>query len=443
MLATKTLPDKHELLAASEQAVRHLISQVQENGYISAAKDYWWYKPHWIRDSSWIAISLIRFARYSSGSNPTLARDALSAADKIIAFNMDVVRKHAANLQRAIDAPYEHPDFMKLSHRIPARVGIDGKFYHGGGINDVQEEGRHHSWLMQHDNIPLIMLSIKERVSSFGMSDGIRNFIDSNIDLMLKYVGKIYVAECSNAWEIKTDMLHAYDIAAAHAFFRAAEYLSEIGVTRITKDEIKTIETGIYRRKDNGTERCASPAEFLKDLFVEDGRLYSNKRPGASRPEKDLGFDAEELFIFTEFGLSKELGPEIEHNTISLIKSELFAGHELPVRFKDDTYYKGGRWLLLGLEMANYETAQGNTEQAERTIRYVIDKYKGSYPEQEIIDPAHPEADMDGLYAANGSKPIQDLAWSYAALINSTVKLLSGYEKEAIQQQPQISLRRR
>ncbi|EQD43726.1 glycoside hydrolase 15 [mine drainage metagenome] len=428
MLATRTLPDKSELSSVSERAVHYLISQVEENGYISAAKDYWWYKPHWIRDSSWIAISLIRFARYYSGINSKLAQEALQSADKIINFNVSVVRNRTGSMQKAIDTPYESPEFMRLSHRIPARVGREGTLYFGDGINDTGENDTTRSWLMQYDNIPLITLSIKERLSAFGSTESIRNFLSTNLETMLKYVGKTYIAECSNAWEVRTDMLHAYDIAAAHAFFRAAEYFADTGITNITKSNIKEIETGIYRHNENGEIKCAGPAEFLHDLFIKDSRLYANKRPNLSSPETNLGFDAEEIFIFTEFGLSGNLlGDGIEENTISAIKNELFSGHELPIRFNDDTYFKGGRWLLLGLEMANYELSKGKIENAEKTVNYITERYKGSYPEQEIVDPANPNTDMYDLYAANGYKPIQDLAWSYAAMVNTTVKILEHY----------------
>ncbi|MGC8670176.1 MAG: hypothetical protein ACP5TL_03430, partial [Candidatus Micrarchaeia archaeon] len=56
-------------------------------------------------------------------------------------------------------------------------------------------------------------------------------------------------------------------------------------------------------------------------------------------------------------------------------------------------------------------------------------KYKGSYPEQEIVNPASPNTDQGNYYALNGYKPIQKLAWSYASMIIASTTIM---EKEKL-----------
>ncbi|MGC8538771.1 MAG: hypothetical protein ACP5MK_02800, partial [Candidatus Micrarchaeia archaeon] len=179
-------------------------------------------------------------------------------------------------------------------------------------------------------------------------------------------------------------------------------------------ERISEIENGSYK---------GGPLGFVKDFFISNGILYDTRMPFSDAPLTSLGVDSSTIFIFNRFGISGEMlgNGKIEKDTIREIDEKLFAGNTLPVRFLSDTYFKGGRWLLLGLEFSRYYSAHGKLDKGKEIIDYVLEKYGNSYPEQEIVNPAT-GIDWEGYLKRNGNNPIQNLAWSYASVIDAIIE---------------------
>jgi hypothetical protein len=413
---------EHYLTVAS-RAADYLISKVADNGYISASADYTWYHPHWFRDSSWISVALLRYADLAMQRGiEQKASSAFDVASRIINFNLNAIGNFSQNIRSLDEISFEKPDFFSLQHHMPSRVGPFGSLYFGDSIDDNAEKNVKRSWLIQYDSIPLILYSINEKSKLFGLGSSEISFLKEHARDIAEYLGKIYVTECASAWEINQQFLHAYDIASIYAGLEALKEISAKYEINISPKEITAIEGRIF---DGG------PIAFLKKFFVKDGILYNEKKPFSNAPLPD-SIDASEIFIFLNFGISAQsLGnSDIERNTISKMEIELFNDNMLPIRFKGDTYYKGGRWLLLGMAFAEYYIEKGLYNKGVRIVDYVINKYNGSYPEQEIVNPAS-DIDMNNFYALNGYKSIQNLAWSYAAVIMATVALINSKEKES------------
>ncbi len=420
--AFRTAKVREKYLESLSEAADYLIRNTSESGYTPASADYVWYLPHWFRDSSWIATSLIRYADFLGCKTPGSA-EALSAASRIISFNTRAIGRFASNIRSLDEITFENHDFFNLEHHMPSRVNPFGKFYADNRIDDTKEMHTEHSWLMQYDTIPLILYSLNEKQRLFGLGDSEILFLRDNARGIAEYMGKIYITECASAWEINQGMLHAYDVASIHMGFEALKNISKSHGIGITHSEIEKIANRVF---------AGGPDAFLRKFFVADGILYNERKPFAEGPLEG-SLDASEIFAFLNFGASDVLGNEdIERNTIELMEKELFGGNMLPIRFMGDTYYKGGRWLLLGLAFAEYYIKRGETEKGRRIIDYVIGKYEGSYPEQEIVNTAS-ETDMFGFYASNGYRPIQNLSWSYAALIMATIELLRADGRSALE----------
>jgi len=413
---------EHYLTVAS-RAADYLISKVADNGYISASADYAWYHPHWFRDSAWISVALLRYADLAMRRGiEQKASSALDAASRIINFNLNAIGNFSQNIRSLDEIPFENPDFFSLLHHMPSRVGISGSLYVGNSIDDNTEKNVKRSWLIQYDSIPLILYSLNEKSKLFGLGSSEISFLKEHARDIAEYLGRIYVTECASAWEINQQFLHAYDIASIYAGLEALKEISSKYEINISPNEITAIEGRIF---DGG------PIAFLKKFFVKDSILYSEKKPFCNAPLPD-SIDASEIFIFSNFGISGQaLGnSNIENNTISKMETDLFNNNMLPIRFKGDTYYKGGRWLLLGMAFAEYYIGKWSYNKGAKIIDYVINKYEGSYPEQEIVNPAS-DVDMNNFYALNGYKPVQNLAWSYAAVIMATVALINSKEKKS------------
>lgn len=397
-------------------AASHLINETAHNGYISAAQDYSWYKPHWFRDSSWVAISLLAYYNFDRRRNATLASRALETAGWIIDFNIDSVGRFMGNISRLESIDYEDPDFFSLKYHMPSRCSADHGFFKSSTIDDTLENNVKHSWLMQYDSIPLILLSLQKKQDYAGLDEHERHFLNTNIETMLKYLGKIYITECPSMWEIDIGMLHFYDVSAIRSSFNFAKRLADERIIGMSIDDIDGIEKRYYKGGTLG---------FIKKYFLNDGVIYSEKKPFSESPEIQRGFDGSEIFAFNYFGIDSDSlgnGPVVEH-TIKKMEKSLLGNNVLPIRFNGDIYFTGGRWLLLGLEFANYYAKHGNIGRARLIVDYIESKYRGDYPEQEIIDPASPGIDQGNYYALNRYMPIQKLAWSYAGMIIASTAL--------------------
>lgn len=506
-------------LHATRHAAHYLSIQVDKDGYISAAKNYMWYKPHWLRDSSWIAISLLRYAAFAKENkmHERTSTEALNAASRIINFNIRALMHNMSKIKRygeignplptrlghdmedailffsylPYTIPYRvsgqmkairqfttfsnvktesniffkvnrlpirmgeyakglskyfisdqlayapqrikyHANVLKhyvvpsknkenvysLAYHPPARIGHDYDIYRDYTINDLAMVTSNNARgeeinLFQHDSVPLILISLKEKAALFGLNKKETEFLRTNANDLLEYLGRIYDTPTANAWEIRGNRLHAYDTGAVYASFRAMEYFSENKMIGNSKEKIYKIENMTYE---------GGPAKFMNQ-FIRNGIIYGCKKPSKKDPEFDNGMDCAEIWLFSEFGIDKVVGKDITKATISQIDKTLFSGNMLPYRFPNDWYFTGGRWLLLGLSFADYFARMGRIERAKSIVDYVIDKYHGSYPEQELVNPANPGY-KDPWFIKNGRKTIQDLAWSYAALIIACLSIV-------------------
>ncbi|MEM3215492.1 MAG: hypothetical protein QXS17_01085 [Candidatus Micrarchaeaceae archaeon] len=395
-------------------AAKYLIGQVKDTGYISASSTYFFYTPHWFRDSSHIAIALDDFADFFKHANPELSEAAANAANRINTFNLRAIEYYTDSIKRALALKYEDKEFYMLSSHIPARISEHFGLFKGSDGKEQINDTMNDRWLVQYDTLPLVLLAIYNEQNTVGISEYEKNSIKEHAELWSSYLGKIYQTPSSDSWETpETNYIYFYNVAA---IFKAKEVLKQFassGIANITADKIEQLFNELYKNR--------GIIGALKD-FVKDGIVYSRRMP-FKEPDTYFGVDSEELFAFTKFGISnKELGEGVEEKTIKKIEEELFSNYMLPIRNLHDEYFCGGRWLLLGLEYANYKLSRGDIDSAKKRIDYIADNYSHSMPEQEILAPAHPESAYGAELIRNNKGPIQKLNWSFAAFIHSAIQ---------------------
>ena len=428
--------DVHE--RAFKRAVRHLVGEVEQNGYMRASAVWKAYDPNWFRDSSIAAISL--FAAYKDliRKDPILAQEALEAGRRITSFSAASLRNFLPNIKEGFTIPIEDHSHFNLCYHIPARVGRNLGYYNGilgtryfERISD-NEHINYNTGLRQNDTIPLILLSLVHEEFHAGLNVAKREFLSTNIRTLLEYVGRNYSLECANMWEMEHGFVHSYDVGAADAAFQSARFFAKRGIVDINDKEISRFE------KLNG-DCPGGPAEFLNKYFIKEGVIYRSKHPMGDI-ERGNGVDGALAHMLSIFEISdRSLGRMgIEKKTMEIVERDLFGGRSksepnaLPLRvsFEEYNYFKDGRWLPVGLAFATYYSNIGERKKASSIIDYVIRKWEdGTYekglPEQEIIDPMNPNGDHGDYLRSNNGKPIEDLAWSYAALILA----ISKYEE--------------
>ena len=411
MLASQTLSSDTAALADSttlalsyrkemQHYAEYLISQVSESGFMKASKTFDWYSMHWFRDSSFVAMALLRSSRIIADDNKELAERMIGAAHRINSFNMGVVERRIGSIHNALNIDLSnHEEFFRLSNHVPARIDADGNLHR----YDSAQETAAHSWLLQHDSVPLLVCSLYDEMNVKGYRDS-SAFLDKNREVLLAYLVKIIKTECSDAWEERGTMLHAYDVGAIYAAIKKISDPLNMQPEAMLRGKGWRIDESML---DGGR------AAFLKQMFVHGGVIYSQRQPFSDSPDTNFGVDGSELYLFSQFGIGKALGdPKIEEETVRKIEEDLFAGNVLPVRYKHDPYRGGGRWLLLGLRYADYVISKGQTGKGARIIDYVASKFAYELPEQDMVNVETPEE-----VKADGS--IEWLAWSYGEMLNA------------------------
>ncbi|MEM3781907.1 MAG: hypothetical protein QXT43_03035 [Candidatus Micrarchaeaceae archaeon] len=406
-------------------AAKYLIGQVSSSGYTRASDAFFPYTPHWFRDSSYIAIALDDFASFSKRINPSLSEEAANAANRINTFNLEAIEHYESSMRRALRLTYEDQEFYRLSSHIPARVNERFGLFSASDGRFKLEDTADSRWLVQYDTLPLVLLAVFNEMHTVGISEYEKSKISKHALLWTEYLGKVYQTPSSEAWETdETDYIYFYNVAA---IFKAKEILKQFagsGMVSATAEEIERAFNFLY--KNGGI------AGALRD-FVKDGIAYARRLP-FNGPDTSFGIDAEQIFAFTRFGIGdNELGAGVEEKTMAKISQDLIGGNMLPIRNASDVYFCGGRWLLLGLEYANYELSKGNIESAKRRIDYILSKYRNSMPEQELVNPAHPESARGKEFLAqNGNEPIQRLNWSFASFTDSALFLNYALQKDVL-----------
>jgi GH15 family glucan-1,4-alpha-glucosidase len=396
-----------------ERFGKHLLNEIGTNGYIQASSRYSPYKPHWIRDSSFIAISLFNIARFlRDADKESEAKKYIEAASRINTFNMNVIERRIERIKQTIQIPYEDERHYLLDSHIPARVGPSMDLFVDKNLNDITS---YNKWLIQHDTVPLFIMSLESERLALGTLTNIRKqFLDSNAVTLGRYLNKIALTPSSNAWEMETDFMHPYTTSAIYAGKRSLARL-------LVKENPRLLGEHWEGFIDN------TPIIEMLRLDVNNGVAYRRRKP-FSDPDTNAGVDSEEIFMFSRFGISDlDIGAGVKDKTIALIEKDLFSGHMLPLRNLNDVYFLGGRWLLLGLEYARYLAFDGDLENASEIISYVLGKHSSSMPEQEIINPANPESREGAIdLQRNNGLPIQHLNWSYAAATEAMLSTINA-----------------
>ncbi len=441
----------------------YITAQISETGYMKASHNYSFYIPMWFRDSCFTSMILTEASDFYQNN----AFQHKSAS--LLNFMWKSSEKFLNNIKRGIEIPLEKPNFFDIINHFPARIGEDGWYRGHRGMesdNPFLTSMEHSNWLRQYDSVPLLIGATAEYIKKFGVKDieGSLQYIKDTLPGMIEYMIKIYKTPCSNLWEMDTDKIHSYDVAAIYYGMNSAmeivKYIKKDLKNELIEDydEIKKIKSKDYNSlKSDDKDKikifsekdalCNDEAinsidlqdikkkleeinKFLNDYFIRDGIVYKSKnvfkpdRSGfESEPIKEV--DSGQIFIFTKFK-PPCVTQEVQENTMNKIEKDLFSGNVLPIRFKGDSYFLGGRWPLLGLEAANWYLENGKKENAEKIIDYITDKYlanSNAIPEQEIINPASTYDPADYL-SKNNNRPISDLAWSESAYLGSVIKYL-------------------
>ncbi|MBE2268275.1 MAG: glycoside hydrolase family 15 protein, partial [Anaerolinea sp.] len=206
------------------------------------------------------------------------------------------------------------------------------------------------------------------------------------VDLTARYLAALWQSPCYDCWEERGGDVHISTIAAIYAGLNAAERLVPRLNFGATKAAIKT---------------------FIATVGMTPGGELA-KSVGLNMVDANLL-----LAALPDDGLFKPDDP-VMLRTVARIERDLLAhGHGVH-RHREDTYYGGGAWVLLGLWLAWHYAQLGNRERACELLAWAeahADE-TGNLPEQ--VNDAMFAPDFYAGWVQKRGEIARPLLWTHA-----------------------------
>jgi GH15 family glucan-1,4-alpha-glucosidase len=209
------------------------------------------------------------------------------------------------------------------------------------------------------------------------------------VELVGRYLAASWRLPCWSCWEEFNGGEHASTLASACAGLDVAARL--LGESSFAEE----------------AERVRAE---LTSRYVVDG--YVGLSPGDTRVDSSI------LWLGVPFGVYPAEDPLVVA-TVDEVKRQLIGPSGGVYRYRGDTYYGGGEWLLLTSSLAWHESVAGSGESARELRRWVREQARenGDLPEQvtgasQFADDVEPWLERWGPVAT-------PLLWSHAMFLIS------------------------
>lgn len=254
----------------------------------------------------------------------------------------------------------------------PTRYSLDGVA--------VEDDWPNH----QIDGYGAWLWLLAEYASATGEDHLLHRYRES-IRLTVSYLTRTWSRPNYDCWEEYGDRLHASTLACVYGGLSAINrYLAERALHDLTEE--------------------------VRDLALSmtaEGRFRKNSH--------DDGIDASLLWLSTPFRVVHPQDP-VMRETVRAIEDQLLVDGGVR-RYSRDTYYGGGRWILLTCWLGWYYVQVGKTEQARAALSWVESQVRadGALPEQVtdlLVDP-----DSLPVWEKKWGPVATPLLWSHAMYI--------------------------
>lgn len=343
-----------------------LLEHQRDDGALVASPTYGQYPYVWLRDGSFIAHALDRAGR---GDRAAKFHGWVSRA---ILANADAVRNLIA-----LSTAGEHPEERAF---LPARFGADGAW----PVDDwpaFQLDG-YGQWLWSLEHHTALSASPPAEVMEAAR-------------LVADYLSAFRLEPCYDAWEEGRTQLHTSTLGSVAAGLRAAGRLFNHEFVVVSAELLAFME-----------RECVAPygaaATFIKSV----------RQPVV---------DASLLWLVTPF----ELWPDDDlriRATVARIEEELVQDGGV-LRYRADTFYGGGAWVLLSAWLGWHYARSGRLEQARALARWVDTQRdgRGCLPEQVPVSSTHPV--FLAYWRKRWGESAQPLLWSHAMRLLLEIEL--------------------
>jgi GH15 family glucan-1,4-alpha-glucosidase len=328
------------------------------SGAFVASPSFTVYRYAWLRDGAFCAHALDVVGEHAAAS----------------AWHGWVVRSIEAHREliesatrRVADGETPLPETMP-----PARYTLDGALEHPDDEDPWPN--------FQIDGYGMWLWALEEHVSGRPLSAE----LTATVELVAAYLEATWPLRCFSCWEEFDNGEHASTLAAVVAGLAAA--------SRLLADDRRQAAADVVR------------AELLA-RYVVDGRF--------KRGADDERLDGSLAWLAVPFDVLPAGHPLIA-GTIDAIRNTLTGPGGGVYRYRGDTYYGGGEWLLLTSSLAWHDAVTGNTADADAAQDWVRAQAlpNGDLPEQ--VSDAAQEPSMIEPWVRRWGPVATPLLWSHA-----------------------------
>lgn len=350
--------------------MKDLVSQsiaiIQENqaegGGFLASPTFENYRYSWFRDGAYIAYSMDLMGEHSS------ARRFHTWAAEVIASKSQVVHQALEILEKTGE-----PSPTKYLH---TRYTLEGEEYQQDWPNN------------QLDGIGTWVWSLREHARLSG--EPLLTSLLESAALAVKYISALWSYPCSDCWEEFPDQIHTYTLASIYIGISAYNEMTGQDHQQVADSLRQTIlEKGIH------------DGSFIKYLGTDQ-------------------VDANLIALAFPYRILEPDHPVIVA-TIQRIETELRAGGVH--RYRGDSYYGGGEWVLLTAWLGCYWVERGDLDRARELLDWVEAQAdeSGRFPEhvpQNLYQPEYYQ-----IWRERWGDIAKPLLWSHAKYLILRKKL--------------------
>jgi len=346
------------LAALAESSIALIAEHQHASGAYPACPDYPVYRYSWFRDGAFIADAMSRAGRPDS-------------AAAFFGWCAGVIEARATRIAELVDRagrgePVTDPELL------PTRYTLDGADDHDPW------------WNFQLDGYGTWLWALGEHLARHDApSSGYRDAVSSTVDYLVAFGRR----PCFDWWEENADQVHTSTLAAVAAGLRAAAALVGDDPERAA--------------------RAHTTAAAIEDLIarhgVHDGHL--------TKWLDGTDVDGSLLACVSSFGTVAP-GSPVAERTYDEIRRRLLA-HGV-YRYRGDTFYGGGEWLILTAWLGWYERLTGRDDDAVARLEWIADQATpdGRLPEQASATAQDPS--FIPMWTQRWGPVATPLLWSHA-----------------------------
>jgi GH15 family glucan-1,4-alpha-glucosidase len=319
------------------------------------------YRYSWFRDGAFIADAMSRAGEIAS-------------ADAFFAWCARVITDRAGQVTSLVERA-RRGESVPTNEHLPTRFTVDGA--------EVDEEW----WDFQLDGYGTWMWALDTHCRRHSAA---AEALLPAVELCIDYLAAFWSEPCYDWWEEHADGVHPSTLCAIAAGLRAA-------VTLGVRLDVA----------DRATRAADDIVELVDGKGVLDGHLVKTIDRGDA-------VDASLIACSVPFGIVEPGSPVAEATYRAIVDQLAPDGVH---RYRADTFFGGGRWVVLAGFVGWYEAATGRAEDARRRLSWMRDQADadGNLPEQ-VTDHSW-DPSFIPVWEERWGPVAQPLLWSHAMYI--------------------------